>query len=376
MSEARHPLDNVNIVSQDLLPTPREVRDRSPLSEELVDFVHESREQVKRILSRSDHRLMVVVGPCSIHDLDAAREYATRLEALARELSDTLLLVMRVYFEKPRTSIGWKGFINDPYLDDSFKIDDGLCQAREFLVQLAEIGVPVGTEALDPITPQYLSDLVSWVAIGARTTESQTHRDMASGLSAPVGFKNATDGNVEVAVNALRAVTHPQHFLGVTIDGRCAVFHTRGNRYGHVILRGGSARPNYDSVSVAMCEEVLEKANIASNIVIDCSHGNSLKKPELQPLVLKSVVDQIINGNRSIMGVMLESHLCFGRQDISGKGTDLEHGVSVTDACIGWDKTVEILRDTRERLKDVLPSRPAPQLVPPPSRLGNAKQDA
>ena len=205
MSEARHPLDNVNIVSQDLLPTPREVRDRSPLSEELVDFVHESREQVKRILSRSDHRLMVVVGPCSIHDLDAAREYATRLEALARELSDTLLLVMRVYFEKPRTSIGWKGFINDPYLDDSFKIDDGLCQAREFLVQLAEIGVPVGTEALDPITPQYLSDLVSWVAIGARTTESQTHRDMASGLSAPVGFKNATDGNVEVAVNALRS---------------------------------------------------------------------------------------------------------------------------------------------------------------------------
>ncbi|MFP6683321.1 MAG: 3-deoxy-7-phosphoheptulonate synthase [Polyangiaceae bacterium] len=375
MSDAPHSIDNVNIVSQDLLPTPQEIRDRNPLNDDLVRFVHDSREQVKRILSRSDHRLMVVVGPCSIHDLDAAREYATRLKALAEEVKDTLLLVMRVYFEKPRTTIGWKGFINDPYLDDSFQIGDGLYQAREFLVQLAEIGVPVGSEALDPITPQYLGDLVSWVAIGARTTESQTHRDMASGLSAPVGFKNATDGNVDIAVNALQAVTHPQHFLGVTPDGRCAVFHTRGNRYGHIILRGGRTRPNYDSVSVAMCEEALDKAKLGANIVVDCSHGNSLKKPELQPLVLKSVVDQIRNGNRSIIGVMLESHLKFGRQTISADPSQLERGVSVTDACIGWDTTAEILRETRERLNDVLPTRPAPENVPPPSQIAPPEND-
>jgi 3-deoxy-7-phosphoheptulonate synthase len=368
MSDARHALDNVNIVSQELLPTPEEVRDSAPVSDAARDFVQHGREQVKRILTRSDHRLLVVVGPCSIHDLDAALEYATKLKALSDEVGDTLLLVMRVYFEKPRTSIGWKGFINDPYLDDSFRIGEGLCKARAFLVQLAEIGIPVGSEALDPITPQYLSDLVSWVAIGARTTESQTHRDMASGLSAPVGFKNATDGDVDVAVNALCAVTHPQHFLGVTVGGRCAVFHTRGNRYGHIILRGGKARPNYDSVSVARCEAALAKAKLGANIVIDCSHGNSMKKPELQPLVLKSVVDQICNGNTSIIGTMLESNLFAGRQDIDKDISRLKRGVSITDGCIDWNSTADVLHLARERLKDVLRSRPAGSDVPPPSQ--------
>jgi 3-deoxy-7-phosphoheptulonate synthase len=276
---------------------------------------------------------------------------------------------MRVYFEKPRTSVGWKGLINDPQLDDSFRIDEGLCQARALLTDLAEMGLGCGTEALDPITPQYLSDLVTWFAIGARTTESQTHRDMASGLSAPVGIKNGTDGNTSIAVNALKAVSHPQHFLGVTADGRCAVFHTRGNRYAHLILRGGS-RPNYDSVSIAMSEQALDAADLPHNIVIDCSHGNSFKKPELQPLVLKSCVNQIREGNRSIIGVMLESNLHWGRQDISGEPSELKYGVSVTDACIDWDTTVETLRDARERLRPVLETRTAPHRTPPPSRTG------
>ena len=331
--------------------------------------VHEKREEVKRILTRADHRVLVVVGPCSIHDIEGAKEYALKLRDLAEELADSLLLVMRVYFEKPRTSIGWKGFINDPTLDDSFDVGDGLEKARAFLLWLAEQGIAVGTEALDPITPQYLGDLVSWFAIGARTTESQTHRDMASGLSAPVGFKNATDGNVQVAINALKAVRHPQHFLGLSGDGRAAVFHTKGNRYGHMILRGGT-RPNYDSVSVAMCEQALAAAKLGANIVIDCSHGNSFKKPEVQPLVLENCINQIRDGNNSIIGFMLESNLEAGRQDIPADLSALRHGVSVTDACIDWDTTAQALREARERLRKVLPGRAQPEHTPPPSRLG------
>jgi 3-deoxy-7-phosphoheptulonate synthase len=354
-------LHNVNILSQELIPTPQEISERYPASTTVSDTVLSNRDAIARILRREDPRVLVVVGPCSIHDLDAALEYAKRLRALSDELSDTLLLVMRVYFEKPRTNIGWKGFINDPYLDDSFNISEGLCKAREFLLQVGELGLGVGTEALDPITPQYLSDLLSWVAIGARTTESQTHREMASGLSAPVGFKNGTDGNVSVAVNALKAVTHPHSFLGVTSEGRCAVFRTRGNQFGHIILRGGT-RPNYDSVSVAMAEQALGKQGLASNIIVDCSHGNSLKQHEMQPLVLSNCVNQIRDGNRSIVGFMLESHLEAGRQDLPENLADLRRGVSITDACIDWKTTEKVLRETRERLAPVLSQR-----IQPPS---------
>ncbi len=361
-------IQNVNIVSQDLLPTPRELQERYPVGA-AGETVHAKREEVKRILTRADNRMLVVVGPCSIHDLDAATEYAERLKKLSDEVSDQLCLIMRVYFEKPRTSVGWKGFINDPNLDDSFNINEGLGKAREFLVKLGTMGIGVGTEALDPITPQYIGDLVSWVAIGARTSESQTHRDMASGLSAPVGFKNGTDGNVEVATNALKAVMRPQHFLGVTADGRCAVFHTKGNRYAHMILRGGS-RPNYDSVSVAMCERALVAAGVGVNIVIDCSHGNSLKQYEMQPIVLKNCVNQIRDGNESIIGFMLESNLHGGKQALTADRSQLKRGVSITDACIDWDTTVATLKETAERLKDVLPTRKCALNTPPPSQVG------
>jgi 3-deoxy-7-phosphoheptulonate synthase len=351
-----HGLENVNILSQELLPTPDELGKRIPLTDTAAATVAQHRAALRGVLDRSDPRLLVVVGPCSIHDLNAATEYAQRLKGLADELSERLLVVMRVYFEKPRTSVGWKGFINDPRLDDSFHVEEGLAKARRFLVELADMGVGVGTEALDPITPQYLGDLFSWVAIGARTSESQTHRDMASGLSAPVGFKNATDGNIDVAINALKAVTRPQHFLGVTGEGRCAVFRTRGNDAAHIILRGGR-RPNYDSVSVTLAEEALTAANLPANIVIDCSHGNSLKRPEMQPLVLRSCLQQIRDGNRSIVGVMLESHLHAGRQDVPDDRSELAHGVSITDACMGWTETEATLREAHERLGSHLTGR-------------------
>lgn len=352
-------LENVNILSQELLPTPRELAERIPVGEVAAATVQATRDAIDGILARKDPRIFVVVGPCSIHDLKAATEYAQRLKALADELSDTLLLVMRVYFEKPRTSVGWKGFINDPRLDDSFRIEEGLAKAREFLRDLGDMGVGVATEALDPITPQYLGDLIGWSAIGARTSESQTHRDMASGLSCPVGFKNGTDGNIEVAINALTAVTRPQHFLGVTNDGRCAVFRTRGNRWAHLILRGGG-RPNYDSVSVAMAESALRGAGLSPNVVVDCSHGNSLKQHEMQPLVMRNCVNQIRDGNRSIIGFMLESHLKAGKQAMPAELSDLTYGVSITDACMDWDTTADALRDARDRLGDCLLSRTSP----------------
>ena len=349
-------LDNVRIVSQDLLPTPCELRDEFPVSAAAAETVIETRYAVQRILTCEDPRVLVVVGPCSIHDTDVALEYGRRLKRLADELSDVLLIIMRVYFEKPRTSVGWKGLINDPHLNDSFKIDEGLRMARKLLTQLSEMGLGVATEALDPITPQYLGDLISWAAIGARTSESQTHRDMASGLSAPVGFKNGTDGNFVAAINALKAVNRPQHFLGVTADGRCAVFHTSGNPHGHIILRGGG-RPNYDSVSVAMCEQALTEAGVPANIVIDCSHGNSFKKADLQPLVLRNCVNQIREGNRSIVGFMLESNLEAGKQSIPADLSQLQYGVSVTDACLDWPTTEHALRETHRRLSTVLPER-------------------
>ena len=350
-------INNVNVISHDLLPTPEQVRVALPLTPGVEATVLAGRETVRRILDRQDHRLFVVVGPCSIHDPKAALEYAGRLKRLADEVGDTLYLIMRVYFEKPRTTFGWKGLINDPFMDDSFHIEKGLFLARQLLLQIDDLGLPTATEALDPISPQYLGDLISWTAIGARTTESQTHREMASGLSTPVGFKNGTDGSLGVAINALHTVARPHHFLGINRDGQCAVFRTRGNRYGHVVLRGGNGKPNYDSVSVALCEKELAAEGLSPNIAIDCSHGNSSKDPALQSLVADNCANQIIEGNRSIVGLMLESHLNWGNQKIPADLSQLKYGVSVTDACIDWATTETLMRGLREKLRKVLPQR-------------------
>ncbi len=351
------PLDNVNVLSQDLLPTPEQIKRDLPLTPRAQTNVLHGRETIRRILDREDPRLFVVVGPCSIHDVEAAIDYAGRLKCLAAEVADTLFLVMRVYFEKPRTTVGWKGLINDPYMDDSFHIEQGLYLARKLLLDLAEMGLPSATEALDPISPQYLSDLITWTAIGARTTESQTHREMASGLSTPVGFKNSTDGSLGVAINALHSVSRPHHFLGINQDGQCAVFRTRGNRYAHVVLRGGGGSTNYDSVSVAMCERELERHSLPANIAVDCSHGNSVKDPALQPLVAQNCIGQIVDGNRSIIGLMLESNIHWGNQPIPADRSQLRYGVSVTDACIDWLTTERLLREAHTRLREVLPGR-------------------
>ncbi|HNE02069.1 MAG TPA: 3-deoxy-7-phosphoheptulonate synthase, partial [Plasticicumulans sp.] len=352
----RAQIENVNVVSTEMLLTPAELHKRLPLTADARAAVVAGRETVEAILDRRDPRLFVVVGPCSIHDPAAAMDYARRLKALSDELGDTLYLIMRVYFEKPRTTTGWKGLINDPDMDDSFKIQKGLGVARQLLTDIAELGLPTGTEALDPISPQYLSDLITWAAIGARTTESQTHREMASGLSTPVGFKNGTDGGLAVAINALLSVSKPHSFLGIDGEGQCSIIRTRGNRYGHVVLRGGP-KPNYDSVTIALCEQELAKNKLPANIVVDCSHANSSKKHELQPLVLNDVVNQIVDGNRSILGVMIESNLNAGNQPIPADLSQLKYGVSVTDACVDWETTERMLRDAHAKLKDVLPKR-------------------
>jgi 3-deoxy-7-phosphoheptulonate synthase len=327
------------------------------MSKQVHDMVADSRKVIQDILDRKDHRLFVVVGPCSIHDPVAAMDYARRLKELATELSDTLYIVMRVYFEKPRTTVGWKGLINDPHMDDSFKIEEGLHIGRQLLLDILELGLPTSTEALDPITPQYLQDLISWSAIGARTTESQTHREMASGLSSPVGFKNGTDGGLTVATNALNSVAKPHRFLGINSEGQVSVFTTRGNRYGHIVLRGGSSGPNYDSVHIRLCEQALDKAGVPRNIMVDCSHANSNKQPELQPLVVENVANQILEGNQSIVGLMIESHINAGSQSIPANLEELAYGVSVTDGCIDWETTAQCLRAMRNKLKDVLPGR-------------------
>ena len=304
-----------------------------------------------------DHRLFVVVGPCSIHDVEAARDYASRLKKLADEVSDTLLIVMRVYFEKPRTTVGWKGLINDPHLNDTFDIEQGLHIGRRLLLDINELGLPAATEALDPISPQYLQDTIAWSAIGARTTESQTHREMSSGLSMAIGFKNGTDGSLDVAVNAMKSVSHPHSFLGIDQQGQVAIIRTKGNNYGHVVLRGGGGKPNYDSVSVALCEQALDKAGLRKSMMIDCSHANSSKDPAIQPLVMQDVTHQILEGNTSIQSLMVESNINWGNQSIPENLADLKYGVSVTDACIDWPTTERAIRDMRDKLKDVLPKR-------------------
>lgn len=344
---------NINVASKDVLITPAELKRDLPLSEVAREQITHSRQVIQDILDHKDPRVFVVIGPCSIHDPEAAMDYARRLQALAEELSDTLYIVMRVYFEKPRTTVGWKGLINDPYMDDSFKIEEGMRLGRRLLLDVLELGLPTATEALDPISPQYLQDLISWSAIGARTTESQTHREMASGLSSPVGFKNGTDGGFAVAINALKSAAKPHRFLGVNSEGRVAVYTTRGNRYGHIVLRGGSGGPNYDSVHVKLCEEALDKAGLPSNIMIDTSHANSNKQPELQPLVVENVGNQILEGNRSIVGLMIESNLKAGNQSIPEDLSQLEYGVSVTDGCIGWAETEAALRKLREQIRGV-----------------------
>ena len=350
-------LDNINVASQELLITPAQLKSDIPLSEKARETIQKGRQTINDILDRKDKRIFLVVGPCSIHDVAAAKEYALKLKELSDKVQDTLYLVMRVYFEKPRTTVGWKGLINDPHLNDSFEIEDGLHIGRKLLLDIAEIGLPTATEALDPISPQYLQDTISWSAIGARTTESQTHREMSSGLSVAIGFKNGTDGGLGVAINALGSVAHPHSFLGINREGQVSIVRTKGNPYAHVVLRGGGGKPNYDSVNVALCEQALEKADLAKNIMIDCSHANSNKDPALQPLVMQDATNQIMDGNKSIIGLMVESNLNWGSQSIPEKLEDLKYGVSVTDACIDWETTEKAILDMHAKLKDVLPNR-------------------
>lgn len=350
-------VENINVRSQDVLITPKALKEEIPVSETARKTVTEGRTTIENILDGKDHRILVVVGPCSIHDVDAAKDYAKRLKTIAEEVSDTLYVVMRVYFEKPRTTTGWKGLINDPYLNDSFKITDGLHVGRQLLLDIAELGLPTATEALDPISPQYMQDLISWSAVGARTTESQTHREMASGLSSAVGFKNGTDGSLTVAINALQSVASPHRFLGINSEGSVSIITTAGNPYAHVVLRGGDGKPNYDSVSVSLAEQQLKDAGIPTNIMVDCSHANSNKDHDLQPLVMENVTNQILEGNKSIIGIMVESNLKPGNQKITPNLDDLEYGVSITDACIDWKTTERSLRDMSEKLKEVLPKR-------------------
>jgi 3-deoxy-7-phosphoheptulonate synthase len=350
-------IDNVNVSAFDAMPTPAEVQARLPLSAKAEATVSQGRETLRNILDRKDHRLFVVVGPCSIHDPVAGMDYARRLKALSDEVGDVLQIIMRVYFEKPRTTVGWKGYINDPFMDDSFQVNVGMEKARQFLLEVNELGLPAGTEALDPYGPQYYGDLITWTAIGARTTESQTHREMSSGLSTPVGFKNATSGDLTVATNAILSASRPHSFLGINADGRVAIVRTTGNAYGHVVLRGGDGKPNYDTVSVTVAEQALAKSKLPANLVVDCSHANSSKKPELQPLVMADVVNQIRNGNKSLLGVMIESNIEAGNQSIPADLTQLKYGCSVTDGCVGWETTEQMLRDAAVMLRDVLPDR-------------------
>jgi 3-deoxy-7-phosphoheptulonate synthase len=344
-------LFNTHIEDSHILLTPNEVKSKLPLTDEAEKTVLNFRNEIEDILDGEDNRKFIVVGPCSIHDIKSAEEYAYRLKNLFDRVNDKLLLIMRVYFEKPRTTVGWKGLINDPDMDDSFHIEKGLLTARSLLIKITELGLPAATEALDPIIPQYIGELIAWSAIGARTTESQTHREMASGLSMPVGFKNGTDGGVQVALNALESARKPHHFLGINPMGQVSIFKTKGNAYGHIILRGGAKQPNFDAENVKIAEEKLKAANLPSKIVIDCSHGNSNKDYKKQSAVFENVIQQILEGNDSIVGMMLESNLYEGNQPIPSQLEELKYGVSVTDKCINWEETERIILAAYEKLK-------------------------
>ncbi|MCS3433916.1 3-deoxy-7-phosphoheptulonate synthase AroF [Klebsiella sp. BIGb0407] len=349
-------LNNVHISDEQILITPEQLKAEFPLSVEQEAQIEQSRQTISDIIAGRDPRLLVVCGPCSIHDPEAAIDYARRFKTLAEEVSDSLYLVMRVYFEKPRTTVGWKGLINDPHMDGSFDVEAGLKIARQLLVELVDLGLPLATEALDPNSPQYLGDLFSWSAIGARTTESQTHREMASGLSMPVGFKNGTDGSLGTAINAMRAAAMPHRFVGINQAGQVCLLQTKGNPDGHVILRGGKA-PNYSPEDVAQCENEMQKAGLRPALMIDCSHGNSNKDFRRQPGVAESATAQIKDGNRSIIGLMIESNIFEGNQSSEQPRSAMKYGVSVTDACIDWETTDSLLREIHNDMSTVLASR-------------------
>lgn len=343
--------NNLKITGITPIIAPAELRQVFPLSAARAEFVNSSREQLKNIIHRRDKRLMVVVGPCSIHDPDAAVDYARRLATLSKQVQDQLCLVMRVYFEKPRTTVGWKGLINDPDMNGTHLISKGLGIARGLLLKLTDLGVPVANEMLDPITPEYVADMISWGAIGARTTESQTHREMSSGLSFPVGFKNGTDGNLQIAMDAMKAAQHPHSFLGINREGRTSIIQTTGNPDVHIVLRGGSRKANYYPEDIAASEETLKKNGLLESIMVDCSHGNSNKQFERQVEVLDSVVEQIVKGNKSISGVMIESNIEAGNQKVTEDPSQMKYGVSITDACIDWKTTEKILLDAYRKLQ-------------------------
>ena len=334
------------------LEPPAILLEQLPLSRRAAKTVRRAREEVVGVLNGEDDRLIVVVGPCSVHDPEAALDYAGRLKEVADNLREDLLVLMRVYFEKPRTTVGWKGLINDPHLDGSFDINAGLREARGLLLEIAEMGLPAGCEILDPISPQFFSDVVAWAAIGARTTESQVHRDLASGLSMPVGFKNGTDGNIQIAIDALRAADYPHHFLGVTEQGLAAIVNARGNEDCHVILRGGKQTgTNYDAESVGETLGALGKVGLPERVMIDTSHGNSNKDYRRQPVVARDVAEQLAGGQRGIIGLLMESFLEDGAQDLTENGAELVYGQSVTDACMGWEMTVPVLQELAEAVR-------------------------
>lgn len=329
------------IISAHVITPPKDLIAAIPLSDTARDFVLKTRIEIESILSGNSNKKFLVVGPCSIHNIDEAKEYALKLKELSEEVKDTFLIIMRSYFEKPRTTVGWQGLITDPDINDSFIVEKGLKIAREFLVWLAQHQIPAAVEFLNPIVPQYIADCVSWAAIGARTTESQTHRQMASGLSMPIGFKNSTDGNIDIAINAIKSAKYPHHFVGVNLEGQVCDYKTTGNPFGNLILRGGKGLQNYDSASLSFAQKLLATNKLSQKVIIDCSHDNSKKNPELQPVVFGAVIEQIVNGNTDIVGIMLESNLFAGNQ--SSENMPLKKGVSITDACVDWNTTKRII---------------------------------
>ncbi|MCP3875245.1 MAG: 3-deoxy-7-phosphoheptulonate synthase [Desulfobacteraceae bacterium] len=340
---------DVNVKDFKPLISPVAIKEVLPIPEDALKTVVEGRCDIENILQKKDDRLLLIVGPCSIHDTDAAIEYAKKLMALRNEVKEKINLIMRVYFEKPRTTVGWKGLINDPFLDSSYNMDEGLKIARSLLIEINSLGLPTATEILDPITPQYIAGLLTWVAIGARTTESQTHREMASGLSMPVGFKNSTDGSLDAAINAMMAAGAPQHFLGIDPNGYSSIVSTTGNPFGHIVLRGGP-HPNYDPISIERTQNLLNQKNLMDALMIDCSHDNSGQKHKGQSFVFKSALDQRLDGNTSIIGLMLESNLFEGNQKCSGDCKTLKYGVSVTDECMSWETTKGLINCAYDKL--------------------------
>jgi len=345
----KNQVEDVHISAFKPLSTPNRIKELVAISPKVQQDIASWRRQICDVIKKRDSRKLVIVGPCSIHDPSSALEYAKKLQALAQEVRDSLILIMRCYFEKPRTTVGWKGFINDPFLDNSFNMNAGLGLARKLLLDISKLSLPLATEALEPISPQYLADFISWTAIGARTTESQTHRELASGLSSAVGFKNNTDGNIEVALNAMKSAQRPHHFLGIDGNGRTSIVSTKGNSYSHLILRGGKTGPNYHKESIEFCQKILNKEDLCPSMVIDCSHDNSQKNYKFQVEVFENCLGQIIDGNQDIVGLMLESHLYEGKQDLS---KDLKYGVSITDACLGFEESARVIRDAHKRLSE------------------------